>query len=77
MHVDLVGLLPSSDGFTYMFKVFDRTTRWAEAIPLHSTSAAACAHALFHGWIARFGVPAVMMSDRGTQFTSSLWAALY
>ena len=76
VHVDLVGLLPASDGFTYLFTVIDRTMRWAEAVPLQSTYAAACACALFRGWILRFGVPAVMTSDRGTQFTSSLWAAL-
>ena len=76
VHVDLVGLLPASDGFTYLFTVIERTTRWAEAIPLQSTSAAVCACALFQGWITRFGVPAVMTSDRGTQFTSSLQAAL-
>ena len=76
VYVDLVGLLPASDGFTYLFTVIDRTTRWAEAIPLQSTSAAVCVHALFCGWIARFDVPSVMTSDRGNQFTSSLWAAL-
>ena len=46
--------------------VIDRTTRWTEAIPLQLTSAAACACALFCGWIARFGMLAVMTSDRGS-----------
>jgi len=31
---------------------------------------------VFHGWIARFGVPAIITSDRGAQFTSSLWSAI-
>jgi transposase InsO family protein len=31
---------------------------------------------LFQGWVSRFGVPAGITSDRGAQFTSSLWAAL-
>ncbi|MFN9982364.1 MAG: DDE-type integrase/transposase/recombinase, partial [bacterium] len=76
MHVDLVGPLPISSGFTYLFTVVDRTTRWPEAIPLAGISAAECAAALFSGWIQRFGLPAYITSDRGAQFTSSLWAAL-
>ena len=35
-----------------------------------------CADALIRGWIARFGVPTNLTSDRGAQFTSSLWAEL-
>jgi transposase InsO family protein len=76
LHVDLVGPLPCSSGFSYLFTVVDRTTRWPEAIPLTSTTAADCAAALLHGWIQRFGVPDIITSDRGPQFTSSLWASL-
>jgi cleavage and polyadenylation specificity factor subunit 1 len=76
VHVDLVGPLPTSSGFTYLFTVVDRTTRWPEAIPLSGISAADCAAALFSGWIQRFGVPAYITSDRGAQFTSSLWTSL-
>jgi hypothetical protein len=74
--MDLVGPLPPSRGFQYLFTVVDRTTRWPEAFPLASITAADCAKAFFSGWVARFGVPAVITSDRGAQFTSSLWAAL-
>jgi len=76
VQVDLVGFLPSSAGFTYLFPVVDRTTRWPEAIPLSGTTAADCAAALFAGWIQRFGVPSRITSDRGAQFRSGLWAAL-
>jgi hypothetical protein len=76
IHVDLVGPLPRSSGFSYLFTVIDRTTRWPEAIPLVSTTAADCAAALLQGWIQRFGVPDIITSDRGPQFTSSLWASL-
>jgi transposase InsO family protein len=76
VHVDLVGPLPASRGFTYLFTVIDRTTRWPEAFPLSSMSSADCARALFDGWIQRFGVPAVITSDRGAQFTSALWGSL-
>jgi hypothetical protein len=76
IHVDLVGPLPRSSGFSYLFTVIDRTTRWPEAVPLTSTTAADCAAALLQGWIQRFGVPDIITSDRGPQFTSSLWASL-
>jgi hypothetical protein len=74
--VDLVGPLPQSSGFSYLFTIVDRTTRWPEAIPLNGIAAADCAAALVSGWIQRFGVPSVITSDRGAQFTSSLWSAL-
>jgi hypothetical protein len=76
IHVDLVDPLPMSRGHQYLFTVIDRTTRWPEAIPLASITAADYAQALFTGWIARFGVPSVITSDRGAQFTSALWASL-
>jgi hypothetical protein len=71
VHVDLVGPFPQSSGFSYLFTIVDRTTRWPKAIPLSGISAANCAAALFSGWIQRFGVPSVITSDRGAQFTSS------
>jgi transposase InsO family protein len=77
VHVDLVGPLPSSaDGFAYLLTAIDRSTHWAEAIPLKATSATDCAEAFISGWVARFGVPATLTSDRGVQFTSSFWSAV-
>jgi hypothetical protein len=73
----LVGPLPASkEGHTHILTIIDRTTRWLEAIPLQSTSARACADALVEGWIARFGVPAHITTDRGVQFTSEVWSLL-
>jgi hypothetical protein len=57
-----------------LFTMVDRSTRWAEAVPVASMSSKACAEALFVGWIARFGVPVSITSDRGTQFASEFWA---
>jgi transposase InsO family protein len=77
IHVDLLGPLPvSADGFSHIFTVIDRSTRWAEAFPLKATAAADCADALIEGWKSRFGVPVFLTSDRGVQFSSALWAAV-
>jgi Integrase zinc binding domain len=40
LHIDLVGPLPLSCGFQYLFTIIDRTTRWPEAVPLAATSTA-------------------------------------
>ena len=73
IHVDLVGPLPPSLGFTHLFTVIDRHTRWPEAVPLKDTSATECARELISIWVSRFGVPLHMTSDRGVQFTSAVW----
>jgi transposase InsO family protein len=74
--MDLVGPLPASKGFTYLYAIIDRTSHWPEAIPIVATATVDCVNAFFQGWVSRFGVSAVITSDCGTQFTSSLWAAL-
>jgi transposase InsO family protein len=76
IHVDLVGPLLASKGFTYLFTIIDRTSRWPEGITFAATTTVDCANVLFQGWVSRFGVPAVITSDSGAKFTSSLWAAL-
>ena len=77
LHVDLVGPLTASvEGFTHVMTMIDRTTRWMEVCPLSSTTATACADALVASWISRFGVPAIITSDRGVQFTSAVWQVL-
>ena len=76
IHVDLVDPLPPSQGYTHLFTVIDRYTRWPEAIPLKDTSAISCAQALIVNWISRFGIPQHITSDRGAQFTSQLWSSI-
>jgi Integrase zinc binding domain/Integrase core domain len=76
VNIDLVGPLLMSSGYTHLLRIIDRSSRWPEAEPVSSTTAAACASAFFHHWVSRFGVPAVITSDRSVQFTSSLWSSL-
>ena len=76
INIDLVGPLPPSQGYTYLFTIVNRFTRWPEAIPLSDTSASTCARALVSHWISRFGLPGEISLDRGAQFTSKLWTTV-
>ena len=76
VHIDIVGPLPLVKGHSYLLTCVDRFTRWPEAIPLTNISAETVAQAFVLGWIARFGVPSTITTDRGAQFESALWRQL-
>ena len=76
IHVDIVGPLPTSKEYRYLFTIIDRSTRWPEAVPMKTANTENCIEALLNHWIARFGIPDEITSDRGTPFTSSLWTGL-
>ena len=76
VHVDLVGPLPASRGHRYLLTCVDRTTRWGTAIPMpDSTSECTAAHFL-SGWVAHYGAPVTIITDRGVQFESQAWGEL-
>ena len=76
VHIDIIGPFPPAKGYTHLLTCVDRLTRWPKAIPLTDTSTETVVHAFLKGWIARFGVPTTITSDRGGQFESNLWHCL-
>jgi RNase H-like domain found in reverse transcriptase/Reverse transcriptase (RNA-dependent DNA polymerase)/Integrase zinc binding domain/Integrase core domain len=75
VNIDIVGPMPYSGDYTHLLTVIDRCSHWP-GFPLTATSAADCAKAFFAGWVCRFGIPSCFTSDRGPQFTSSVWSSL-
>jgi len=73
IHIDLVGLLPSSNGNKYLLTCIDRYTRWPA---LQNMSAHAVAVTLVNQWFSRFGLPDIVTTDQGRQFEADLFRAL-
>ncbi|BHF74082.1 hypothetical protein SprV_0401716600 [Sparganum proliferum] len=76
LHVDVVGPLPPSNGFTHLLACVDRYTRWAETIPLPNTQTETIVKAFVSHWVAMFGAPSTVTTDRGAQFESALFQTL-
>ncbi|CAH8562835.1 unnamed protein product [Schistosoma haematobium] len=76
VHLDIVGPLPPSHGYDHILTCIDRFTRWPEAIPITSITAETVAHRFVERWIALYGCPSTVTTDRGQQFESALFSSL-
>nr|VZI39510.1 unnamed protein product [Spirometra erinaceieuropaei] len=76
VHLDVVGPLPPSNGFTHLLTCVDRYTRWPEAIPLPNVQAETIVRALVSRLVAIFGAPSMVTTDRGAQLESTLFQTL-
>lgn len=71
--IDCVGPLPkSSNGHQFLFTIMCATTRYPEATPLRRITAKNVVKTLVN-FFTRYGIPRVVQSDQGTNFTSSLF----
>merc|ERR1711867_169084 len=50
LQIDVVGPLPPSEGFRYLLTIFDRTSRWLNAVPMVKATARTCTDAFIRGW---------------------------
>ena len=71
--MDILGPFPATDdGNRYIFVFSDYYTRWPEAFALKSIEASRIAHLLVNGILSRHGAPRTLLSDRGSNFLSSI-----
>ena len=87
--VDIVGPLPDSSGYKYLLTVLDRRffiDRLLTVLDRYLALAGGRTHEGYHCtilcgfffllWVARFGSPTIITTDRGAQFTSLRWTEM-
>jgi hypothetical protein len=75
--MDFIEKLPTSDGHDSILVVVDRLTKLAIFVPTTtSLSARGLADLFVRHVFSKHGVPADIVSDRGTKFTSAFWSSL-
>lgn len=64
----IVGLPASERGEVTLVVAVDAWSKWVECVPVEQLTSAATAEFLYNNIVARFGVPAVVRCDMGTEF---------
>src|SRR3989337_1663075 len=68
--LDILGPFPrAAGGFEFLFIAIDKFTKWPDVEPVRKVTAQAAVKFL-KGLVCHFGVPARIITDNGTQFTS-------
>ena len=73
IHADLVGPLPQSQGHRYILTMRDRSTGFCIAAPLHTKTSKGVIKLFQERFIAVFGIPSVIITDRGGEFVSNVF----
>ena len=71
--MDLFGPLPKTkEGNVFILVLIDHFSRWVELVPLRKAEVSDVILVLRDVWMPRHGVPAVLLSDNGPQFTAGI-----
>ena len=77
VHLDFLGPFEvSTRGNKYVLSIIDQFTWWIEVYALPEQTAEITANTFFTGWVSRFGVPKIVHTDQGRNFTSHLFENL-
>ena len=75
IYLDILGLLTTPHGYTYLLTCVDRFAKWPEAIPISTVMAKTVARPFVERWITLYGCPFTTTTKRGQQFESELFTS--
>jgi hypothetical protein len=73
--IDHIDLPTSESGYTCLLVIIDRATRLVKAVPCKTHTMDETVNAVVQHWIFQYGVPRVILSDKGTSFVNRLMKA--
>ena len=76
LSIDVMGPFPKNQGHQWIISVIDVFSRFLILFPAADHTADTVASGLLQHVIAYFGVPTAILSDRGAEFRSRIWARL-
>ena len=69
--IDILGPLPkSARGYIFMLVISDRFTKLTQVVPLKRITVYDVAVAFVEHWVFKYGAPATLLSDNGSQFVA-------
>jgi len=75
--MDFIGPMPpTARRYRYILTIVDHFTRLTVLVPIRKQTTEATIDAVVDKWIAYYGVPRILHSDRGANFTSALMIAI-
>jgi len=77
--IDVTTITPTTkEGYCKLLVMVDRLSRFVAAVPTKAETAESCAEAFIVRWIATFGPPVKLLSDRGQNFLKEVmrWKCL-
>ena len=73
IHLDLVGPLPNSGNYPYIFTMRDRNTGFLITAPIRSKVSEGIIRTFEQKFLSVFGLPDTIISDQGSEFNSSIF----
>ena len=76
LYLDIVGPLPITDGYKYIFTCQDNLSKYLIAIPMMTQTADEVSLTFLRHVLLHYGIPKAIVTDQGSQFMGDVFSRL-